>query len=69
MLNVSVRVFFLLGPSVSQLNGSAVHSNVSYPGNLTHRGNLYAKKAFFFIIIICTVSQDEKMPLVGHEKS
>lgn len=24
---------------MSQLNGSAVHSHVSYPGNLTHRGN------------------------------
>lgn len=31
------------GPSVAQSNGSAVHTNVSYPGNLTHRGNHDAK--------------------------
>ncbi|KAJ0041658.1 hypothetical protein NL108_009031, partial [Boleophthalmus pectinirostris] len=28
-------------PSVAQSNGSAVHSTVSYPGNLTHRGKIY----------------------------
>lgn len=33
--------FFMcfLGPSMAQSNGSAVHARVSYPGNLTHRGN------------------------------
>uniref|UniRef100_A0A7N6F681 O-acyltransferase n=1 Tax=Anabas testudineus TaxID=64144 RepID=A0A7N6F681_ANATE len=28
-------------PSVAQSNGSAVHTNVSYPGNLTHRNMYY----------------------------
>lgn len=27
------------GPIVAQSNGSAANTNVSYPGNLTHRGN------------------------------
>lgn len=37
---IFVCVFlFFKGPSVAQSNGSAVHSHVSYPGNLTLRGN------------------------------
>ncbi|XP_035475870.2 diacylglycerol O-acyltransferase 1 [Scophthalmus maximus] len=36
-------------PSVSQSNGSAVHSHVSYPGNLTHRDMYY----FVFAPTLC----------------
>uniref|UniRef100_G3NJ21 O-acyltransferase n=1 Tax=Gasterosteus aculeatus aculeatus TaxID=481459 RepID=G3NJ21_GASAC len=36
-------------PSVSQLNGSAVHAHVSYPGNLTHRDMYY----FVFAPTLC----------------
>ncbi|XP_051926330.1 diacylglycerol O-acyltransferase 1a [Hippocampus zosterae] len=36
-------------PSVAQFNGSAVHSNVSYPGNLTHRDMYY----FVFAPTLC----------------
>ncbi|XP_030002624.1 diacylglycerol O-acyltransferase 1a isoform X2 [Sphaeramia orbicularis] len=36
-------------PSVTQSNGSAVHSNVSYPGNLTHRDMYY----FVFAPTLC----------------
>ncbi|KAG7240957.1 hypothetical protein INR49_026135 [Caranx melampygus] len=37
------------GPSVAQSNGSAVHMNVSYPGNLTHRDMYY----FVFAPTLC----------------
>ncbi|XP_073319197.1 diacylglycerol O-acyltransferase 1a [Pagrus major] len=36
-------------PSVAQSNGSAVHSHVSYPGNLTHRDMYY----FVFAPTLC----------------
>ncbi|XP_020781500.1 diacylglycerol O-acyltransferase 1a [Boleophthalmus pectinirostris] len=36
-------------PSVAQSNGSAVHSTVSYPGNLTHRDMYY----FVFVPTLC----------------
>ncbi|KAK2830460.1 hypothetical protein Q5P01_018391 [Channa striata] len=36
-------------PSVAQSNGSAVYTNVSYPGNLTHRDMYY----FVFVPTLC----------------
>ncbi|KAM7373282.1 hypothetical protein PAMP_008147 [Pampus punctatissimus] len=39
----------VIGPSVALANGSAVHTHVSYPGNLTHRDMYY----FVFAPTLC----------------